>query len=110
MVVALTACGGGSKSANTTSSTTSTTIAGPSAYIAYARSHPLGNKDLASATDDQLLGLGNSACGILSAGGTFGQVIQATIEAAKGSTSDEAQGFARAAVVNLCPEYSRSLP
>lgn len=86
-------------------------LTGPAAYLAAVRTAGLGSKDLTATTDDQLLGLGNAACTVLTDGtGTYGQVAQLTLHDVPTATSAQVDTLIRSAVNNLCPAEKGQLP
>jgi hypothetical protein len=92
----------------TTSS--STTRPGPAAFVAEARAMTFGNKDLAAASDSDLLRLGTVACdglGIERLG--FGRVVQRLVRSEARPTTPEATAFVRSAVRHLCPQHANAV-
>ena len=113
VVLTLAACGGDGDETSPLPSTTPTTQrarAGPQAFLSFARSASFGSKDLSTATDDQLLGIGNVVCDGLGNGLTFGQVVQGVVGSDAHPSTAEAEEFARQAVSNLCPQYASQVP
>jgi Protein of unknown function (DUF732) len=86
----------------TTSSSTATT--GPVVFVAEARAMTFGNKDLAAASESDLLRLGKVACdGLAIEGLGFRRVVERLVQSEARPTTSEARAFARSAVRNLCP-------
>ena len=85
---------------------------GPSAFIAWAKTSKMGDRDMGAASDEQLLALGNNACDVLSTAKSFGDAVQslAPVLAAVGATNAEVEAQMRASVDNLCPQYKGLLP
>jgi Protein of unknown function (DUF732) len=95
--------------ATTTSSSTATT--GPVAFVAQARVMTFGTKDLAAASDGELLRLGKAVCdGLGTKGVSFRRVVERLVRSEARPTTTEATGFVRSAVRNLCPEYASAVP
>lgn len=93
----------------TTSSSTATT--GPVAFVAQARAMTFGTKDLAAASDGELLRLGKVVCDGLGIEGLgFRRVVERLVQSEARPTTTEATGFVRSAVRNLCPEYASAVP
>jgi hypothetical protein len=93
----------------TTSSSTATT--GPVAFVAQARAMTFGTKDLAAASDGELLRLGKVVCDGLGIEGLgFRRVVERLVQSEARPTTTEATGFVRSLVRNLCPEYARAVP
>ena len=101
---------------NTTDATTTTTSSsiattGPVAFVAAARAMSFGNKDLAAASDGELLRLGKVVCdglGIESLG--FSRVVQRLVQSEARPTTTEATALIRSAVRNLCPAQASAVP
>jgi hypothetical protein len=95
--------------ATTTSSSTAT--AGPATFVAQARAMPFGTKDLAAASDKDLLRLGRVVCdGLGIQGLRFHRVVQRLVESEACPTTTEATALVRSAVRNLCPEHASAIP
>jgi hypothetical protein len=93
----------------TTSSSTATTGAG--AFVAQARAMTFGTKDLAAASDGELLRLGTVVCGGLGIEGVgLRWVVERLVQSEARPTTTEATAFVRSAVRNLCPEYASAVP
>jgi hypothetical protein len=93
----------------TTSS--STTTAGPAAFVAEARGTAFGNKDLAAASEGELLRLGNVVCdglGIQRLG--FRRVVQRLVQSEACPTPAEASALVTSAVRHLCPQHASAIP
>jgi hypothetical protein len=94
--------------AATTSSSTATT--GPVVFVAEAKAMTFGNKDLAAASDRDLLGLGKVVCDGLGVEGLgVGRVIQRLVQSEARPTTTEARAFVRSAVRNLCPAHGSAI-
>jgi hypothetical protein len=116
-IVGLAACAGTDTQApqataatTTTVAATTTTAAGPAAFVAEARAMNFGNKDFATATDDQLLELGNVVCEGLGSGLDFGRIAQGLGQTDAKPTTEEATTLAKSAVRHLCPQYAGAVP
>jgi hypothetical protein len=93
----------------TTSSSTATTA--PVAFVAQARAMTFGTKDLAAASDGELLRLGKVVCdGLAIEGLGFRRVVERLVQSEARPTTTEATGFVRSAVRNLCPEHASAVP
>ena len=106
-VLALAGCS--QQSANSTADATtislSTATAGPAAFVAQARAMSFGTKDLAAASDGELLRLGKVVCDGLGIEGLgFRRVVQRLVQSEARPTTTEATAFVRSAVHNLCPQ------
>ena len=106
-------CGGSSddEAAEVASTTSSVTMAGPPAFVADARAITFGNKDLAAASDRELLRLGMVVCdglGIEALG--YRRVVQRLVRSEARPTTAEATAFVRSAVRNLCPAHASAIP
>lgn len=99
-------------SADTTASpSTSTATAGPVAFVAEARGMPFGNKDLAAASEGELLRLGSVVCdglGIQRLG--FHRVVQRLVQSEARRTPTEASALVTSAVRHLCPQHASAIP
>jgi Protein of unknown function (DUF732) len=98
---------------NTTDATTSSSTAttGPVAFVAQARAMTFGTKDLAAASDGELLRLGKVVCDGLGIEGLgFGRVVERLVRSEARPTTTEATGFVRSAVRNLCPAQASAVP
>ncbi len=114
-VLLLAGCGGsGGQTATAPSSPAAppptTTAPGPQAFLEYAHSAQLGTKDLKNAPDEPLLGLGNTVCRGLDSGLAYGGIVQGIVGSNTKPTAQQADGFARKAVENLCPQHKDKLP
>lgn len=92
------------------------TMTQPSAQEEYVNSiRSIGNPLLNSATDYQLLDMGNSVCSALDGGMTINQIInymaeQMTASGMNSETELQAAGIIiGAAVYHLCPQYSNQI-
>jgi Protein of unknown function (DUF732) len=109
-VLALPGAGCSQQSANSTADATtslSTATAAPAAFVAEARSMSFGAKDLAAASDGELLRLGKVVCDGLGIEGLgFGRVVQRLVQSEARPTTTEATAFVKSAVRNLCPQQA----
>ena len=106
-------CGGGSNddTADVTTTSPSVTTAGPTAFVAEARTMPFGSKDLAAASDGELLRLGKAVCdGLGTKGVSFRRVVQRLVQSDACPTTAEVTAFVRNAVRNLCPAHASAIP
>lgn len=106
-------CGGSSddEAEEVASTASSVTMAGPPAFVAAARAITFGNKDLAAASDRELLRLGMVVCdglGIEDLG--YRRVVQRLVRSEARPTTAEATAFVRSAVRNLCPAHASAIP
>jgi hypothetical protein len=98
---------------STADATTSSSIAtaGPVPFVAEARAMTFGSKDLAAASDGELLRLGEVVCDGLGIEGLgFRRVVQRLVRSEAHPTTTEATAFVRSAVRNLCPEHASAVP
>ena len=123
-VLALAGCGGktaavvSSSSPSSSISVTTTTVAtstptvdhGPGAYLVWARAATFGDRDFAAATDDQLMGVGNAVCGVLSTQPSFGNAVQMMVKIGGNPSVGEAEALVKEAVLDLCPQYKSLVP
>jgi hypothetical protein len=94
--------------ATTTSSSTAT--AGPGLFVAEARAMTFGNKDLAAASDGELLRLGKVVCdGLAIEDLGFRRVVQRLVRSEAHPTTTEARAFVRSAVRNLCTQHASAI-
>ena len=106
-------CGGGGNddTADVTTTSPSATTAGPTAFVAEARAMPFGAKDLAAASDGELLRLGKVVCdGLGTKGVGFRRVVQRLVQSDACPTAAEATALVGSAVRNLCPEQAGAIP
>jgi hypothetical protein len=97
---------------STADATTSSSMAtaGPVDFVAEARAMTFGTKDLAAASDEELLRLGRVVCeGLGIEGLGFGRVVQRLVQSEAHPTTTEARAFVRSAVRNLCPEHASAI-
>jgi hypothetical protein len=97
---------------STADATTSSSIATPGAgrFVAEARAMPFGAKDLAAASDGELLRLGKVVCDGLGIEGLgFGRVVQRLVQSEAHPTTTEARALVRSAVRNLCPDHASAI-
>jgi Protein of unknown function (DUF732) len=113
-LLALPSTGCGKETNNNTTDTTtslSTATTGSVAFVAQARAMTFGTKDLAAASDGELLRLGKVVCDGLGIEGLgFRRVVERLAQSEARPTTTEATGFVRSAVRNLCPEYASAVP
>jgi uncharacterized protein DUF732 len=98
---------GGDHTAEATTTLPSTATAGPVAFVAEARAMTFGVKDLAAASDGELLRLGKVVCdglGIKALG--VRRVVQRLVQSEGRPTTTEATAFVTSAVRNLCPQHA----
>jgi hypothetical protein len=106
-------CGGGSNddTADVTTTSPSVTTAAPTAFLAEARAMPFGTKDLAAASDRDLLRLGKVVCdGLGTKGVGFRRIVQRLVQSDACPTTAEATALVGSAVRNLCPEHASAIP
>ena len=97
---------------STADATTSSSIAkaGPVPFVAEARAMTFGTKDIAAASDEELLRLGKVVCGGLGIEGLgFRRVVQRLVQSEAHPTTTEARAFVRSAVRNLCPQHASAI-
>jgi hypothetical protein len=97
---------------STADATTSSSIAtaGPVPFVGEARAMTFGSKDLAAASDGELLRLGKVVCDGLGIEGLgFRRVIERLVQSEARPTTTEARAFVRSAVRNLCPEHASAI-
>jgi Protein of unknown function (DUF732) len=93
---------------STADATTSSSVApaGPGPFVAEAKAMTFGSKNLAAASDGELLRLGKVVCDGLGIEGLgFRRVIQRLVRSEAQPTTTEARAFVTSAVRNLCPEH-----
>jgi len=72
---------------------------------------PFGAKDLAAASDGELLRLGKVVCdGLGTKGVGFRRVVQRLVQSDACPTAAEATALVGSAVRNLCPEQAGAIP
>jgi Protein of unknown function (DUF732) len=106
-------CGGGSNDdmADVTTTSSSVTNAGPTAFVTEARAMTFGTKDLAAASERELLRLGKVVCdGLGTKGVGFRRVVQRLVQSDACPTTGEATALVGSAVRNLCPEHTSAIP
>jgi hypothetical protein len=112
-LLAASAAGCSAKSDDSTAdATTSSSIAtpGPGRFVAEARAMTFGTKNLAAASNAELLRLGKVVCDGLGIEGVgFGRVIRRLVQSEARPTTTEARAFVRSAVHNLCPEHASAI-
>jgi hypothetical protein len=110
-VLALPGAGCSQQSANSAADATTTSLSTatprPAAFVAQARAMSFGTKDLAAASDGELLRLGKVVCDGLGIEGLgFGRVVQRLVQSEARPTTAEATALVRSAVRNLCPQQA----
>jgi hypothetical protein len=98
---------------STADATTSSSIAtaGPVPFVAEARAMTFGSKDLAAASDGELLRLGKVVCDGLGIEGLgFSRVVERLVQSEARPTTTEATAWVRSAVRNLCPAQASAVP
>ena len=83
---------------------------GPKAFLAIARAMEYGDRGMSTGTDDELLEIGNAACGVLETHPSFGAAVQALLKTTGKPTVEQAQSLVRESVLNLCPQQKSRLP
>jgi hypothetical protein len=114
-LLALVGAGCGEASSDSTADATTTasssTMAGPAAFVAEARAMPFGTKDLAAASDEELLKVGTLVCDGLGVHGLdHGRVVQQLVRSEACPTPAQASALVNSAVRNLCPEHANAIP
>jgi hypothetical protein len=107
-----TACGqeNDNSTADATTTSPSATMAGPVPFIAEVRAMTFGSKDLAAASERDLLRLGKVVCDGLGIEGLgFRRVVQRLVRSEARPTTTEARAFVRSAVRNLCPQHASAI-
>jgi len=69
-----------------------------------------GDRVMSTGTDDELLEIGNAACGVLRTHRSFDAAVQALLKATGKPTVEQAQSLMRDSVLNLCPQQKNLLP
>jgi Protein of unknown function (DUF732) len=110
-VLALPGAGCSQESDNSSAEPTTTSppaaTAGPAAFEAEARTMSFGTKNLAAASERDLLRLGKVVCDGLGIEGLgFRRVIQRLVQSEARPTTTEATALVRSAVRNLCPAHA----
>jgi hypothetical protein len=96
--------------ADATTTSSSMATAGPVPFVAEARLMTFGSKDLAAASDGELLELGKVVCDGLGIEGLgFRRVVERLVRSEARPTTTEATAFVRSAVRNLCPEHASAI-
>jgi hypothetical protein len=97
---------------STADATTASSIAtaGPVRFVAEARAMTFGTKDLAVASDRELLRLGKVVCDGLGIEGLgFRRVVQRLVQSNARPATTEAGAFVKSTVRNLCPEHASAI-
>jgi hypothetical protein len=93
--------------AEATTTSSSTAAAGPGPFVGEVRAMTFGIKDLAAASDGDLLRLGKVVCDGLGIEGLgFRRVVERLVRSEARPTTTEARTFVRSAVRNLCPAHA----
>ena len=93
-----------------TTTATSATVAGPATFVAEARTMGFGTKDLASASERELLQLGRVVCDGLGIKGVgFRRVVGRLVHSDACPTTAQATALVRSAVRNLCPQHAGAI-
>ena len=96
-----------SGAADETTTSSSIPTAGPGSFIAEVRAMSFGTRDLAAASDEDLLRLGMIVCDGLGIEGLgLRRVMQRLVQSEAHPTTTEAMAFVRSAVRNLCPQHA----
>lgn len=97
--------------ADATTTAASGTLAGPAAFVAAAKAMTFGTKDLAAASDTELLKVGKLVCDGLGIHRLdFGRVVHRLVRSDAHPTTAEATAIVRTAVRNLCPQHANAIP
>lgn len=97
--------------ADATTTSSSIATADPAQFVADARALAFGTKDLAAASDGELLRLGKVVCDGLGIEGLgFRRVVERLVRSEARPTAVEARALVRSAVDNLCPEHASAVP
>jgi hypothetical protein len=97
--------------ADVTTTSASVTMAGPAAFVAEARTMTFGTRDLASASDKELVKVGKLVCDGLGIHRLdVGRVVQRLVRSDACPTTAEATAIVRSAVRNLCPQHASAIP
>lgn len=83
---------------------------GPEAFLAIVRKAGLGDKDVANATDNQLLHLARIICDGMDSGVGYQDQIAAFRTVGHGITLRQATIWIDAAVRNMCPAHLSEIP
>ena len=83
---------------------------GPKAFLAIARGMDYGDRVMSTGTDDELLEIGNAACGVLKTHRSFDAAVHALLMATGKPTVEQAQSLMRQSVLNLSPQQKNLLP
>lgn len=105
-------CGGaGDNGMDQATTTSSVATAGQAVFVAEARTMTFGTKDLTSASERELLRLGEVVCDGLGIQGLgFRRVIQRLVQSEAHPTPVEATALVKSAVRNLCPQQAGAIP
>jgi hypothetical protein len=96
--------------ADATTTSSSTAMAGPVPFVAEVRTMTFGAKDLAAASDRDLLRLGKVVCDGLGIEGLgSSRVVQRLVQSEARPTTTEARAFVSSTVRNLCPEHASAI-
>ena len=96
---------------SSSSSSSSVATAGRGRFVADARALTFGSKDLAAASDGELLRLGTVVCDGLGIEGLgFRRVVERLVRSEARPTVVEARALVRNAVRHLCPAQAGAVP
>jgi hypothetical protein len=101
---------GNNSTADATTTTSSIPTAGPTSFVAEARTMPFGAKDLAAASERDLLRLGNVVCdglGIQRLG--YRRVVQRLAQSEARPSPGQASALVKSAVRHLCPRHASAI-
>jgi hypothetical protein len=88
----------------------STPTAGPTSFVAEARTMPFGTRDLAAASEEDLLRLGNVVCdGLEIQRLGYRRVVQRLVRSEAYPTPAQARPLVRSAVRHLCPQHASAI-
>jgi hypothetical protein len=101
---------GNDSTADATTTSSSIPTAGPGPFVAEARAMTFGTKNLAAASEGELLRLGKVVCeGVGIEGLGFRRVVQRLVQSEAHPTTTEARALVRSAVGNLCLEQASAI-
>jgi uncharacterized protein DUF732 len=96
--------------ADATMTTSSTPTAGSTSFVAEARTMPFGTKDLAAASEGDLLRLGNVVCdGLEIQRLGYRRVVQRLVRSEAYPTPAQARALVGSAVRHLCPQHASAI-
>jgi hypothetical protein len=112
-VLALVGCGSGapaSPSASPKPAHSATVAPGPDSFLATVRKVGFGSKDVAGATDAQLILIGKDLCDGLDAGEGYQNAIDIMITSKPKPTTHQAIVWVDATIRDLCPAHESEIP